>query len=598
MKQCHQCVLTAVLTASLGIAGCSSSDSPSRTAQVKNDREAIQQAAPVNEFPPVKWTLQPGPGPKIVFPDHLTIEDEKRFLWALSLPGRGPEYLSLEGDASRQELCYGRFDLTTGKQDGQPLTLKDAKGRSFAGSRGYEDVNDNVQLNLYGATTAAVSPTGTLAINLGIGRERLLPIYRSGEDTPKTIPGLSLIDPSARRNIGPTWFDFSADEKLWLLKDGRLVAWDLSAGKPAFTAQGRYTLPALMGPDRKWLAVQVDDKYLEVLDAATGECRGRFGGEGRWQSIAVSPDGKRLAGARYPGDGFRAGDEVYDFPLDIHEWDLTTGERKAIITLVRKSYIATGLHWLDDNHIHIGEAVVDLKWKMPIPIVRSKPAPGSRAPAVVGNAGRTADGKRWIAVSSGSLANLINQLVAVKVPLGAVAGEPAFRPGDAVRVEAKCGDSTLDTRVSEVLSDVLKSYGFRVEDGGWALRVTASASDTGKKMKLSIGEVPVPEVKGTIELVAPDGTVVATSTHRGFAPLGPGSKFHVKTERSQFAGQGGTERYDFGGRSPADAMREEAWTHFVRTLPTSPWPRAAWKSGGKFVPVPPAIQIDPNPKAD
>jgi hypothetical protein len=99
-------------------------------------------------------------------------------------------------------------------------------------------------------------------------------------------------------------------------------------------------------------------------------------------------------------------------------------------------------------------------------------------------------------------------------------------------------------------------------------------------------------------LVAPDGTVVATSTHRGFAPLGPGSKFHVKTERSQFAGQGGTERYDFGGRSPADAMREEAWTHFVRTLPTSPWPRAAWKSGGKFVPVPPAIQIDPNPKAD
>ena len=99
-----------------------------------------------------------------------------RFLWALSLPGRGPEYLSLEGDASRQELCYGRFDLTTGKQDGQALTLKDAKGRSFAGSRGYEDVNDNVQLNLYGATTAAVSPTGTLAINLGIGRERLLPI--------------------------------------------------------------------------------------------------------------------------------------------------------------------------------------------------------------------------------------------------------------------------------------------------------------------------------------------------------------------------------------------------------------------------------------
>ncbi|MCE9527708.1 MAG: hypothetical protein K8R36_16830 [Planctomycetales bacterium] len=595
MKHRHMCVLTAVLTASLSIAGCSSSNSPSRAAQVKNDREAIQQAAPVNEFPPVKWTLQPGPGPKIVFPDRLTIEDGNRFLWALSLPGRGPEYLSLEGDASKQELCYGRFDLTTGKQDGPPLKLKDAKGRSFAGSRGYEDVNDDVHLNLYGATTAAVSPTGTLAINLGIGQERLLPIYRPGEDIPKTIPGLNLLNPEKWGRSEPTWFDFAADEKLWVFKYGRLVAWDLSAGKPAFTAQGRYMLPALMGPDRKWLAVQVDDKYLEVLDAATGECRGRLGGEGRWQSIAVSPDGKRLAGARYPGNGFRAGDEVYDFPLDIHEWDLTTGERKAVITLVRKSYIATGLHWLDDNHIQIGEAVVDLKWKMPIPIVRSKPAPGSRAPAVVGNAGRTADGKRWIAVSSGSL---INQLVPVKVPLDAVVGEPAFHPGDPVRVEAKCGDSALDTRVAAVLSDALKSYGFRVEDGGWALRVTASASDTGKKMKLSIGEVAVPEVKGTIELVAPDGTVVATSTHRGFAPLGPGSKFYVKTERPQFAGQGGTARYDFGGQSPADAMREEAWTHFVRTLPTSPWPRAAWKSGGKFVPVPLAIEFDPNAKAD
>ena len=57
------------------------------------------------------------------------------------------------------------------------------------------------------------------------------------------------------------------------------VAWDLAAAKPAFTAAGRYTPPALMGPDRQWLVAMVDDNYLNVLDAATGECRGRFGGE-------------------------------------------------------------------------------------------------------------------------------------------------------------------------------------------------------------------------------------------------------------------------------------------------------------------------------
>jgi hypothetical protein len=574
-------------------------------AQVENDREAVQRAAPVNEFPPVAWTLHSGPGPKLVFPDRLTIEDEKRFVRALSLPGRGPEYLSLEGNAGQEELCYGRFDLTTGKQDGPPLKLKDAKGKSFgAPARGYEDVNDTVHLNLYGvnsrpATPAAVSPTGTLAIDLGIGRERLLPIYRPGEDTPKTIPGLSLIDPSARKNIGPTWFDFSADEKLWVFKDGTLVAWDLAAGKPAFTAKGRYTLPALMGPDRKWLVVQVDDKYLEVLDAATGECRGRFGGEGRWQSIAVSLDGKRLAGARFPGDGFRR--DEYDFPFDIHEWDLTTGERKAVISLVRKSSVATALQWLDDNHVQLGEAVVNLKWKMHFANGGLKLAPGSQVPPEIRGAGVTADGKRWIAVSSGSLTNLINQLVPVKVPLDAVAGEPAFHPGDVVRVEAKCGDSALDARVTAVLSDALKNYGFRVEEGGWSLRVTAAASYPGKKLEFGWSSpVSVPEVKGTIELVAPDGTVVAISAHRGVFPMGPGTKYYKGAEGPKIAGQGRTDLYDFGGRSPADAMREEAWTHFIRTLPSSPWPRAAWKSGGKFVPlsVPLVIEIDPNPKAD
>src|SRR5262249_30230068 len=39
--------------------------------QVEEDRQAREQAAPVNEFPPVAWTLQPAPGPKIDFPDHL-----------------------------------------------------------------------------------------------------------------------------------------------------------------------------------------------------------------------------------------------------------------------------------------------------------------------------------------------------------------------------------------------------------------------------------------------------------------------------------------------------------------------------------------------
>src|SRR5262249_49793629 len=154
-----------------------------------------------------------------------------------------------------------------------------------------------------------------------------------------------------------------------------------------------------------------------------------------------------------------------------------------------------------------------------------------------------ADGRRWINVGS---RNLMNRLVPVAVPLGAVAGEPAFHPGDAVRVETRCGDAALEARVAAVLSDALKNYGFRVEEGGWSLRVTATASDTGKKIEYGKAlQVAVPEVKGTIELVAPDGAVVATSTHRGFFPMGPGSKYYKGSERPQIIGpgQGHTDYY-------------------------------------------------------
>jgi hypothetical protein len=534
--------------------------------QVEEDREAREQAAPVNEFPPVAWTLQPAPGPKLAFPDALAVSSPDRFAWEVVLPGPGPEYLSVEpapGGRGGKAVHFGRFDLKTGQPVGPSMRLK-GQHRALKPS--------------------AVAPDGTLVLGLGPGS--LFQIYGPKQDTPRTIPGLSPVD--SRRLIKDYWFDFSDDSRLWLLKDGTLVAWDLTAGKSAFTATGRYTLPALMGPDRKWLIAQVDEKYLEVLDAATGACRGRFGGEGRWRCLAVSLDGKRLAAGRFPGSGFDPGANAYDFPFDLHEWDLTTGERKAIVTLVRKLRAVKSVHWIDADRLLFEEALVDMKRRMHLANVTVKSPPGSKAPGMLKEAGWTADGRRWANVGLG-------QLVPVVPPLDALAGEPAFRPGDAVTVEARCGADALDSRVVAILSGAAKQYGFRVEKGGWLLRVSAAASDTGMK----IGEVPVPEVKGTVELVAPEGAVAATSAHRGVFPMGPGTKYYKGTEREQFAipNPGRTDLYNFRGRSPADAMREEAWTHFIRTLPDSPWPRAAWKSGGQYVRLPLTLDVDPKPKA-
>lgn len=198
------------------------------------------------------------------------------------------------------------------------------------------------------------------------------------------------------------------------------------------------------------------------------------------------------------------------------------------------------------------------------------------------------------------LPNLINQLVPLAIPLDAVAGDPAFRPGDAVRVEARCGDAALDARVGAALEGALKNYGFQIKDGGWSLRVTATAGDTGKKVEFGPEkslQVAVPEVKGTIELIAPEAVVVATSTHRGAFPMGPGSKYYKGSEKQLILGPGQpkVDLYDFGGRVPSEAMRQEAWTNFVQRLPGSAWPRAAWKSGGKYVQLPLTIEVNPGP---
>ena len=181
-----------------------------------------------------------------------------------------------------------------------------------------------------------------------------------------------------------------------------------------------------------------------------------------------------------------------------------------------------------------------------------------------------------------------------------MAGEPAFRPGDAAKVEARCGDAALDTRVKNVMSEALKVAGFRVAEGGWTLWVTASASDSGTKMTLGGSAIAVPEVKGTVELVAPDGTVTAKSTHRAIFPMGPGTKYYKKTEQPTIPGpnQGRTDLYQFGVRSPASAMSEEAWDRFVQTLPNSPWPPGAWRSGGRYVQLPLRIEVTPTAKGN
>jgi hypothetical protein len=398
--------------------------------------------------------------------------------------------------------------------------------------------------------------------------QQLLEIYDPEQDTPRTIPGLA-----SKGCAGPTpnmqapiasaihWSDFAADGRLWVLDQDVLQAWDLKAGRPTSKADGRPTIPIVMGPNRTWLAVGADEKYLEVLDTATGECRGRFGGEGWWQALATSLDGGRLAGVRYPGDGLGPGPNAYDFPFEVHDWDLTTGQLSAIVAVVRKLNAVDSVHWIDADHLLLNEALLDMKLKMHVASARVKSPPGSQAAGDLKEAGWTSDGRQWANVGLG-------RLVPVKYPLEAVAGEPAFRPGEPVKVEARCGSAALDERVRAVMGGALRHEGFRVGEGGWTLRVSAGASDT----KLMMGSVPIPEVRGTVELVAPDGRVTASSVHKRRFPRGLGSKYYKGADQDPMLRLNGVTvgRYDFRGRSPAAAMRAEAWAHSSAACPIRP----------------------------
>jgi hypothetical protein len=521
----------------------------SRSGGADDDRKAREAMLKINDVPPIAWTLKPGPAPTAGLPDQFTLADTQT-----AIPV-GWENLFVVKKQDR--WLYGRFDLKTGRADGEPVALAEPFDAELP---------------------HAFSPSGAAVVT--DSKKTHLDYYEPGGQAPKPLPapGVRFVTVDTNNRQGDlSWFEFSADGKLWHLLDGKLAAWDLKAGTAVIEAPRRYAplYPsrgfALMGPDRKWLVAQVEDKYLEVLDAATGECRGRLGGEGGWRALALSPDGTRLAGAR-------AGSNPYHNPQDslfaaeLHEWDLTTGEKKGMTSFITNN---DGLNnpralWYTPDRLWLGRRSFDMKRRVHL---IDFPLPDS---------GLTfcPDGRVWSARAEGRVTSL-------KLPTDPPEGEPALGPGDALRVEAHCGDASIDRRVTALMGETLGRLGYRVEPGGWALRVSAQVEDTKEKVTGSFGDYAVPIVRSKYELVAPDGTVAATKDQVVICPLGSFFK-SANYAPGGVIQPGGAHQvnYDFGGRNPATAMREEVWNRFVRTMPEEPWPRTVWRSGGKYLSLP------------
>jgi hypothetical protein len=170
------------------------------------------------------------------------------------------------------------------------------------------------------------------------------------------------------------------------------------------------------------MVVCVDGKYLEVRDAATGDVRGRLGGEGDWKFLDVSSDGKRLAGVRYkplpPGAPVN-----YPYDAELHVWDLTTGERTSRF----KDTLPGLVTWAGPNHLFHGGRVFDIESGL---AVASLTTPGS--PMNI-HAIPSPDGRLW-------WSGLNGQAFVADIPTTPAGGKIAFNKGTPVRLELSCSD--------------------------------------------------------------------------------------------------------------------------------------------------------------
>jgi hypothetical protein len=512
---------------------------------------AAAAQVPLNPFPEVPWDVPPGAARTRPIPaDTVTVPEAKL---VRMLPGPDGAFLAW-GDQSG--VRFGRVDPKTGKPTGPPVALG-PKPSPYS----HQTLSD-----------AALAPDGSLAVRAAYSTQ--MHVFAPGATEARPVG-----DPDARAD----WFDWSADNRLLTVAGGKLTAWDATSGQPVYQVGTEYRGPAALAPARNWLVVAVgpsqkinphEAKYLEVVDAATGKCRGRLGGEGKWMTLAVSADGTRLAGYRYAGPGINP-IHSDDFYYEIRDWDLATGRQDGAV----KFYDSAGgaLMLLGPRRLVLNGnfKTIDLNSHVAVGS-QSFPERPFGSYQVLGD-----DRVWWWAEKPGVLHALS----------GEVPDDPTivFKPGVPVKVEAACGDAARDRRVAAALAGAVQQAGYPVGSGEWTVRVTAQEVDSDFSMTMTgTGKnLVVPMVRGEIQLIAPGGQVVQTVKHLGRFP-GPQSKFFKKSSTVLTGGGGSAseQSYDFGGRDPRSAMAEEAWEKFVATLPGAEWPRGARKSGDKYLPLP------------
>ena len=359
---------------------------------------------PVEAFEAVAWAVPPGglpEGPKVA--DIVDVGNVQGERFVSLLPGCRDVFLTTQpyfrpegGVGLQRQLVYGKFDPATGKPVGERIVL----GPDF----------------LNGDDTAPmpidISPNGTLAMQ------------NKGGTLPGTSARIWVLEPGATAPRCPEalpalarWFAFGADNRLLLWNQGKLEAWDINGTAPVYTVGEKLELPMAISPARNWVVATVNERYLEVFDAATGQTLGRFGAEGQWKFLEISSDGKQLSGVRYAGHPVAPSSSPPQGRYDVHVWDLATG--KQTLTFVNSNLsFGPPAWWVGPNHVYHDGKVWDLQTRMAIVRIEL-PLPPVPSP----------DGRMWFTHRS------TGQAFTATVPLAPAGAKTAFGEKSAVKLE-------------------------------------------------------------------------------------------------------------------------------------------------------------------
>ena len=135
----------------------------------------------------------------------------------------------------------------------------------------------------------------------------------------------------------------------------------------------------------------------------------------------------------------------------------------------------------------------------------------------------------------------------------------------------------------------LTAGGYPIGASQWTVRLKCEERDAGSQVFDKQQTYNVPEVLGTFELVAPDGTTVATVTYGGQFSKDK-SSYLVRTQKPNSVEI--VYEYNFRGKPPREAILDECWAQMLEMLRSKQQLGTVWEVGGKYLPLPVTLPFE------